>query len=95
MTKSTTKTAPKAATKIAPKAARKNKVKLTSFIKKNADTYAAKTWVVFTTPNGTDGKRSKPCAFDPSFSRDQARGAYAQVMGVKKEDTRSKRVENY
>jgi len=69
--------------------------KLEVFVKKNRSQYPSGTWVVFTTPEGKDGKRVAPRVFKSSLSRDAVRGAYAAAMGVSKEDTRSRRVENY
>jgi hypothetical protein len=70
-------------------------VRLDPFYKKRKNEYPSSSWVVYTTPEGRDGKRSKPRVMDGSFTRDQVRGAYAAQMGVSKEETRSRRVSNY
>lgn len=82
--------------KSAVKKVAKSKVeKLDTFVKKNKTQYPAGTWVVFTTPEGKDGKRQAPKIFSPSLSRDKVRSTYAKVMGVSMTATRSRRVENY
>lgn len=70
-------------------------VRLNPFYKKRKSEYPSTSWVVYTTPEGRDGKRSKPRVMDGSLTRDQVRGAYAAQMGVTKEETRSRRVSNY
>lgn len=69
--------------------------RLDPFFKKHATKYPESAWIVFVTPDGRDGKRVKPRVVDGTLTRDQARGAYAILMGVKKEDTRSRRLSNY
>jgi hypothetical protein len=77
------------------KVAKTKAEKLDSFVKKNKTQYPTGTWVVFTTPEGKDGKRQAPKVFAPSFTRDKVRSTYAKVMGVSMTATRSRRVENY
>lgn len=57
--------------------------------------YSGDSWVVYTTPEGRDGKRNKPKVLSGSLSRDAVRSTYAKIMGTTKEQTRSRRVSNY
>ena len=65
------------------------------FVKKNRAQYPTGSWVVFTTPEGRDGKRVAPRVFSSKLTRDNVRSTYAALMGISIQETRSRRVENY
>lgn len=80
--------------KVKAKSAAK-KITVEAFIAKNRESYPKSSWVVYTTPEGRDGKRRQPRVFNGGMSRDEVRGQYAKSMGVTKEETRSRRVINW
>lgn len=63
------------------------------FSRKEANSRPGNTWVAFVA--SADGKRSTARMFSPELSRDQVRNEYYKEVGVRIQDTRARRLENY